>query len=775
MSFLKTILLSALISVTHAADYQMSSLPRVAVEYQLYQFSIRSRDPITISALPEHSKIFWLSKKQGRIQTSAAREDYKVDIQLIATSTGIVQFPPIPTIIGKESILIQLEELKVRPNPVPEETSSLRLLWNGKPETPEHVYIGQTFELTLEATFLRSQRRSTASNPARNLDGADWHVFTPEPGIKPHPSDYLYPFGRANRHHGIHGPQFVNPRFRPRYIRYKSVEPPEPKYSTLQYRARFTVGSTDRLKGHFHYSLTVPTTGRRVALATVDIPVKSIPPLPHETAIDTGLIGDWIVHNNSTPKLLAVQRPFKIQFGISGQGNPTLLKPIDFSAPGFSTITLNAQHLNESDRLSELRTIRFSQELLPSGDAPVFPAKTLATFNPDIDDWVLHEVNKPISLAGLSESVAATTKFLPATDLGRRFQRPVLLNLPTLTFPLIALAPLLPFLARAAKRRLDQRDPERDARKVEFDALLSQLQNSDASLDLIDEKVLPFLRSQLELPTGATTGEVAGSLNSEHPELANLLKKHSESSFSAQKFEIDLKTLATHLAKITFLCLLFLAPLRGATLEEANTAFSEERYRTAAEQYEALIEESSGHPDLYLNLAKARLSSDQPARARAACHTALLLDPLNSEGRQLMDQILQRLGQPALPGTQLVALRPDQFLYIAAWLWAATFALIGARRLTPIPRWPAWTCLALSLLLTGIGLWRNKHAYKPDQFMVLAKELPREPKAGTPNWDYPALRTGEIIQISDTTKTHGQVVMSDSSFWLPLDQLQQVW
>jgi hypothetical protein len=59
--------------------------------------------------------------------------------------------------------------------------------------------------------------------------------------------------------------------------------------------------------------------------------------------------------------------------------------------------------------------------------------------------------------------------------------------------------------------------------------------------------------------------------------------------------------------------------------------------------------------------------------------------------------------------------------------------------------------------------------------MVLPEELPREPEAGTPNWDYPALRAGQIITVSETTKTHALVSSSDRPFWLPINELQQVW
>jgi len=540
------------------------------------------------------------------------------------------------------------------------------------------------------------------------------------------------------------------------------------------FQARFTVGATKQITGHSYFNATIGS-GERVALAEIDIPVKSISPLPHETAIDTGLIGTWSINGKLTPSVLEAQRPFELQLDIDGKGNPTLLKDIDFSRPGFSSISLKSTHLNERDRSSPHRLLSIKQELLPSGETPTLPAITLATFNPKIGDWELHQITEPVTLIGLSDAVAATTQFIPAADLGHQLQRPILLNLPALTFPLIAIAPFLPLIAGFVRRRLDQKDPEKDARKKQFAELLVQLKKDTAPADLVDQGVLPFLRSHFELPTGSTTREIADRLKEQHSELAELLIQHSESSFGSNKVEINLKTLAGHLTKISLLLLIFLTPLSGATLEEANAAFTEQQYRSAAESYETLIVETPGHPNLYLNLAKARLSANQPERARAACHTALLLDPANPEGRTLMDQILLRLGQPELPGTQLLSLRPDQFLFFAVCLWVGAFIILAARRLLSSPRWPAIVCLFCAATLTVIAFWRKNHAYAPDQYMVLAKELPREPEAGTPNWDYPALHSGQIIRVSETTRTHAQVVTPDTSFWLPLDQLQQVW
>lgn len=753
-------------SFLHGLDYDFKEPPSVIDDHREYRFTLTSRDRIQIKSLPEHHKIFWLSTITTREEGPIDFDAYILTVRFMATSPGIIQFPPIPTKIGDEEFLLRVNDITARPNSVPEKSCKIELLWDGEPETPQELYIGQTVELTIKETII-NQRNAIPTHPARRLNGVDWHVYTPKKGRRARDRDYLRPYGRS---------WFGSSRHPFKRYRLEKITEEETPYSQYNYQTRFTVGATNRLTGHCYFNAEIGM-GERVAMIAVDIPVKSVPPLPHETAIDTGLVGQWEIQGEITPASLEVNRPFLIALGMVGQGNPTLLRDFDFARPGFSSIQLNTEHLNKENRYEKTQEISFQQELLPSGDAPIFPPITLASFNPHLGKWELHHIAESITLQGLSEAVSATTQLVPTSSFGKELQRPIFLNLPVLTFPLIALAPFLPLLAGLLKRRLDQRDPEQDARKAKFSALLDDLQKEDASEDLIDTQVLPTLRDQLNLPPGASSHEIAQALKDSHPELAELIIQQRDAAFTSSDThqKIDLKTLAHHLAKISLLILCFTAPLQGSSLTEANAAFQEKRYRTAAENYEQLIAEHPGHPHLHLNLAKARLSADQAAHARAACHTALLLDPLNSDGRQLMDQILQRMGQPTLPGTQLLALRPDQFLFLAAWLWLVAFLILAINRLKKIPQWPAWICFFFAITFSITAFWRKQQAYAANQYMVLAEELPREPQAGTPNWNFPALRSGQIIKADHHSETHAHIITPDTSFWLPLDQLQQVW
>ena len=254
-----------------------------------------------------------------------------------------------------------------------------------------------------------------------------------------------------------------------------------------------------------------------------------------------------------------------------------------------------------------------------------------------------------------------------------------------------------------------------------------------------------------------------------------MIREHAKTAFTPRANSTDLKSLSAYLAKISFLFLLCLQSLQGSTLEEANKAFENSRFNEAIAIYDKLIEENPGHTSLHFNLAQAYLSADDTGRARAACHTSLLLDPLDSETRALMDEIRNRQGQPALPGTSLIALRPDQWVMVATALWILAFTYLGIRHFRSLPKWPALAVITLAALLALAAAWRQQNAYSDDQYMVLIDDLPREPTAGAPDWNYSSFRAGQIVKVDKTTGTHARIVSAGSSFWLPLEHLQQVW
>ena len=760
--------LLALISLASAKDYDLLQ-PEPKVYTDLRQsFIIIADHAVEIGDIKPHPKIIWLDRSIDRTNGRPVNRNspesifgineptMHTELGFVVRAPGLIKFPPIPVVIENKSFFLRLDDIQATKNPAPKDLGQLDIYWNKEREKPNEIHLGEAIEVDFIAKLPKLQSYPNFDPlPIMAAENASWYLFSRMPGRNARPYDFFYNSGY---------------RFSPRRYQLSEGEIGGKAAYVRRYQARLICSELGEVSGHLGMTLGQGQF-KRTRLIPYKFNVVPLPPPPNERLINTGLVGNWTITSSITPSVLSANRPVKIRLDIQGRGNPNLRTDFDFSREGFSSVDSRLE--DKSGMNYDMWEGSFTQALVPSGNIATFPAATLASFDTVNDRWKLHPVNPAMTLQGL---VDATQNLSPVASLSRAVTRPILLNLPAATFPIVALAPFLPFLLGFLKKRLDQRDPVRKARQKKLRSLITSFHTGKGSTEAIDDDLLPLLREHLKMPTGTPTGEVASALEEKHQDLAGLLRDHSKASFSSGGAGIDLKSLATQLAKLSFLFLL-IGQLRGATLEEANLAFSESRFSDAISQYEQLIKETPGQPRLYQNLAITYLAVDDPARARAACHTALLLSPLDGEPRTLMDGIRKRVGEPALPGTSLLALRPDQWFILAATLWVIGFLLIGLRHFPhiKIPRWIAYLVFVLAVIFISTGAWRNAHAYGENQFMVIGDEVPREPEAGTPDWEFPTLKSGQIVQVSETKDTHALVSTDATSFWIPLSQLKQVW
>lgn len=733
-------------------DYDLLPPDEVVYTDLRQSFTVYATHIIDFGPLKKHPKIIWLDQSSNRSREGQIANE----IGFIVRSPGTVKFPPIPAVIESKSILLRLDPIRAIKNPASRDHARFDAFWNDQPEVPKIVHLGEVLEINFQGRIATEGRRDIFFHPlpTSRAENARWHLFTRQRGQNAYADDYFY--GIPSRF-----------SFRPQ--RYESgdteIDGKHARYRS--YKSRLICTKLGTVSGHLGMTL-----GRGQNIRTYLIPFKfevlPLPPLPNDRVINTGLVGNWKLIPLQAPSRIQTNKSFKIGLRLQGKGDPNRRNEFDFSRNGFPSVERELPNQNRNSYPDNYLTWSgtFIQTIVPTGKVATFSPLTLAAFNTFTDEWDLHSLTPSLTLKG---AVDITKSLTPSTTLGKSIQRPVLLNFPPATFGAFALAPFLPFLLGFLKKRLDQRDPNRQERRRKAKAFISE--NGD-----INDELLPLLRDHLNLPSGASTGEIAEALSAKgHDDLAIILKEHAQSSFSSSGSAVNFKALSQALAKVAFLFLLIL-PLDGATLESANLSYQESRYSDAITDYQALIEEKPGQPVLHRNLALAFLAVDDAPRARAACHTALLLDPLNSESRTLMNDIRTRLGAQTLPGTRFLELRPDQWFILSALIWVLGFFLIGLRHFQPrIPAWAAWAVITLAILFIGAGVWRNKTAYTSEQFMVLGKEVPREPKIGNPDWNFQPLRSGQIVNVSDATKTHAQITTTGTTFWIPLNQLQQVW
>lgn len=728
--------------------------------------NIVTTSEMVFGKLPEHPKIIWLGQSNRRYKANQNLNS----LDFVVTAPGLLEFPPIPIVLNSKEFFIRLDDIMVVRNETSKTDTKLLVFWNETDTPPQQVHIGEAVEIQyfemVEDTPGVGQRRSYPlfSEPSSRVEGGQWHQYTQIPGRRAYPEDYFFSFASGG---GLFSQRNSNYEYQRREI--QGIP-----YQIRIFKARLYFTRLGTVTGNLAATMGTSPSEQRTQVLPFKIEVLPLPPLPNDQALNTGLVGRWDFQSQILPRQPLPSSPLKIRLQVTGQGNPRLRNEFNFAGEGFPSVesqwTTAKLYDGREDTNYDEWSGTFEQTLIPTGKVGTLPPRMIAYFDTVKDAWELVEISTALTLPGFTDVTASLT---PRAASGKSITRPVLLNLPVATFAAFAFAPFLPFLFGFARRKLDARDPILKAREKKLARLVQSFRSGQGKPDDIDRDLLPLLRDHLSLPGGATSGEIAGALDD--PELAALLRQHAQASFSATAAPIDLNSLAARLAKLTLLFLICLSSLRGATIEEANAAFAESHFTTAAETYRELIENDPGNANLYFNLAQAYLSANDPARARAACQTALLLDPLDKETHELMSEIRQQQGDQTVSRSRFLSLRPDQWILLSAFFWVGSFLYFGVRKLRPLPLWPAAALLTTALLLATTGIWRQVHDYADDQYMVLADELPRELDAGTPNWDYPPLRVGQIVQIGETTATHAMVTSSDSPFWLPLHQLQQVW
>lgn len=759
-----------------AQNMKMLPFPEIIVEQQIQKIRIITQAEFELGDLPDHPKITWLGYSSVRLPNNAQKQIQTENrIEFVVTSPGLLEFPPIPVVLENKEFFVRLDNVRVIKNKASKNDTRFEVFWNDQIDIPKQVHHGEAIEIKFIGLIKKNQQAHSRlfhfTPPSNRVLGGHWHPFSREESRKPHPSDYfLSSRSEIFSNSGQRNPFFfrrnaydARDTYRENELQIDGIT-----YLARSYQSRLFFSKLGESSGHFSMTIGTSKDQARTHVLPFKIEVLPIPPLPNDQAIDTGLVGNWQIESQILPPEIQVAKPFTINIAMSGHGNPDLRNVIDLSTNGFPSV--NTEFESRVGHNYKIWKGLFQQTLLPTGKIGTLPAITFASFDTAEDQWRYHKVTPEITLPGFNH---ISSVFTPRPDLGPTIIRPVLLNLPNTAFAAFALAPFLPFLFGFLKKRYDARDPEAQERQRLLKKLIHDFRSGKGTPDEIDSTLLPILRSHLKLPTGATTREVAEAISD--PELSASLSAHAESSFSSTAAPINLKNLAEQLAKISLIIILSLSNLSALTLAEANAFHQEGNYSQAITSYRTLINDDPNRASLYLNLAQTHLAAGEPAPARAACHTALLLNPLDKEAHQLMSSIRERMGDLTVSRNRFLSLRPDQWILVSCVIWVLAFLYFAIRKVRSFPLWPGLALLALSLLSLGTAAWRQSHEYAPEQYMVLAEELPREPTAGKPDWNFPAFRAGQIVQVAEIHDTHARILTSDDSFWLPIRKLQQVW
>jgi tetratricopeptide (TPR) repeat protein len=708
-----------------AGDYKVFP-PKDPVECQASEFHVYCAEGIALRQPPAHPDFLWLNTNVEDEEAKDAKgEVHSIKhgvIRFVPLRAGTLEVPPLPATVDGSQVLLRYEPITVSANRLPPNATRMATLWNGAVEPPAFAMAGESFDLEILLFAAQgSNAKAEFEEPELLLPNARWQRNSLNiPGFAQKEGSLFYYFGTESYSETTTSENGI-------------------EFGVRRYKARFSVGESGTLQGVLAARAGVSDLWRTV-YQRVSIPIRPLPPVPRGEFINTALVGQWSFKATLDPEKPVAGQAFTVRLDIDGTGDRYQCTDFDFSGLGFKSLGKSLKDRADS-RVDHWRGC-FEQRLLPTGQAASFPALVLGSFDPAQGKWIKHSLLAEKSIAGVTAQL--TRPNLTTTPgLGERVRRPVWRNFPPTLLPLAALATLLPLGASWLRRRLDSRDPRRAVLRRQRALLVRELGNADPTkaAALLEQEGLSLLRAHLGMPDAAVPGEIANALSRDAAgsELAQVLRENDARRFSGGSAVLDGPKLARLFARLALLFILSgMAPLLQAmTPEECDAASRNGEWERAASGYDELIQQDPERPALYLNLAKVLTSAGRLQEARAACHTALLLEPRDGEARALHASLLLQLNQP--PEFSVGFWRPDQLLAIAAILWIAAWVLFGLQRLNWLPlRWPAFAVLALAICFAGAAAFRSS-AYASGQYLVIAKDEPSLPQGaivrGSPGSD----------------------------------------
>jgi len=214
---------------------------------------------------------------------------------------------------------------------------------------------------------------------------------------------------------------------------------------------------------------------------------------------------------------------------------------------------------------------------------------------------------------------------------------------------------------------------------------------------MIQNEVVPYLNDLMGLPPGTSATELAGKIKD--GELSALLRSGADSAYmpgTSGSSKSDLRSsLLASLKKFSMLLVLFMLPLslfsELSTDQQFNplTAYNHGEFVKVAEFYRKQLDMNAPDPALLYNLGNCLYQIGEPARALVMYERALHLSPRDSDIRENLNLVhrkfmLPEVGSIDSPKDLIVfardLLRPDEWMLIAAIVWAIAGIILAFRR-----------------------------------------------------------------------------------------------
>lgn len=783
-----------------------------------------------LAGLPDVEGIEWLNTSPSvtssiRIVNGRRTARFSSTYAFRATKPGRHNFPSLAVSVGSQAyktgpmtLVATRREHAVGQKKVPlSDLIYMKIAYNGSKDPPTTLYAGQELRLTVTLyvyaglEVARSFKTVRSFFPVAKIDNGVFREYELKEADQSK-SKFLY----------RHSEQTIDGKRFDVYLYQGTVSPivPGEMSGTLTHSLPIIESRPrrptrrDPFNDFFSFGPRRPVVEHKLEAKVAPIKVLPLPRPADQDGHYLGLMGLWEVQFKTDKEEVAAGAAVELRLRLRGRGNIQNLTAPELTVPGFTVYTPKVVRRPDND-MSEAEIVWV---LVPRRAGLELGELSFATFDPETGAYMAHRFAPKLVVTPGQEQPGATGQrfidnggdgeLLPAAktaraedilyikkDLGAGIVLPLWRNAVLGLCLGVAGGPLLYLLVLLLAGRREKLMGSASFRRRQEalkrrGSILRELRGAapEQVPELVRTQVVPYLLALFELPPGATTAELLEVIDD--PELVDILKQAEQNQFMpGAAGRLDVQQLLAKLGKLTMalVCFALVASARGDSLAgRAAAAYDQGKAAEAQALYRQALAAGQGNANVYYNLGNCAYVQGRLGRAVAAYERARRLKPRDSDIVENLNFVRGKLGLPpvAQADTPLALLRitrdklrPDEWLLLAACLWAVVWAGLALgrwRRRRPFAILVLPSLLLLLAIAAPATQWRS--VYARNQGVIVA---PNTPLARLPgNGEQAATRlldAGVYVTIAERRSEWTRVRLDQADGWVRNEALAMIW
>jgi tetratricopeptide (TPR) repeat protein len=777
------------------------------------------------AALPQVDGIRWLgepsTRQNVRIVNGRRTTEFATTYSFVGTQPGRLRIPGNGVSLRNRSGVFEANDITIQIQSA-EHIIRLQLTYNGKPEPPKAVFLGQEVVIGIELLVNSGiQTHNSFTNNVNNLlpklelNNVVFKDYSKE-------NEYTDKFRLA-----VTLPSLKQQTRTVRQVANRS-------YALFPYETAIIPLEVGTISGHVsHTFIFTPQNqrrdpfsffGGRAAQIFVEskFPEIAVKPIPKPSDADgqfLGLIGEWAIAATTDQPSVKVNNAVDLILTVKGKGDISTLRAPKLEFPGFRHFDPNVTKDANSASGKIVWTV------IPLHMDSQLPNLELATFSPAQGNFIKHQLRPRVTVEEGDPGVAVappSTPTLPADtgdllfqdneatrqsgilyikpSLSAYLQVPLAGNARAFLILLLLLGPLgfvgvSWFCGRQEKLSGNiayRRKHDAQRKRAAVYAALKAASEEELP-DVIRNELVPYLIAVKELPPGATIQDLLATIDD--PELVDILKAVEASGFMPGSGpKIDVVHLLNLLAKSAIWLLagmlanLALPAEANEAMSVAASAYENNKIDEAEAQYDALLRPGRANAHLLYNLGNCAFQRGEYGLAVARYEQARRLKPRDSDITENLNFVRGQLQLAPINNAEdpisVLAnvrdyLRPDEWLRLAALAWLLVWLLLALRRARGMPLFiPAAVSLGVAAVCVMAWFTQQQSTYRDNQGVIL--------QASTPLFSVPhtgdehdsakqVVDTGKYVDIQEWRSEWLRVRVDQDEGWVRRSAVAIIW